>query len=214
MDEDGDRQTMIWHEAPEQHGWPEGAIGGLRLAAEGPAILDDEAIIYCRFDALVWKDPTVRPAFPRSVDEPVPGLVALRGPGRLSLAGAALGEMLPLRLSIGDRMLLRSDVIVLASAGLHGIAPADGDPPFVEPDLAVFEATEEALALLLATGSIFEADLAADDSVDVARRALLYADASVSLEAVEESLSEGLALAMIRCSGPGRIGMQTVIAGA
>jgi hypothetical protein len=205
---------VAWHGGQERDGWPGRAIGGVRVAAEGSAILEGDAVVHCRFDALIWKDPTVRPAPLGSAVELAPGLVALRGPGRLSPARSSLGETLPLCLAPGGSMLLRSDAIVLATTGLQRATAVQDLPPRAEPDLEAFEATEEALVLLQAAGSIFEAALGADDSVDVAHGALLYADVSVSLEAVEQRLSDELTLAMVRCAGPGRIGMQTVIAGA
>jgi hypothetical protein len=72
---------------------------------------------------------------------------------------------------------------------------------------------EETLVVLQAAGSAFGATLEADDSVDVAPGALLYADPGIELELVSQPLgAEMQALTMVRCGGPGRIGIQSLVA--
>lgn len=202
---------VTWDEATDAGGWPAGWIDGVRAVAGGPITLGEEAVVHVRYEALIWKDPPVRPAAPGTIG-PLSGLALLRGPGRLALAGDVASGIVPLVLATGERLLLRPSAVLLATAALRRLEHAEPAPPR-EAGLAAFEAMGEALVLLQAEGGSFGATLGEDDSVDVAPGALLYTGPDVALAVVEQRLGEQASLSLVRCEGPGRVGVRTVPGG-
>jgi uncharacterized protein (AIM24 family) len=129
----------------------------------------------------------------------------------LALTCTATGVALPLALALGASIQIRRRALLLAT-----VAATWSTASTALADLVRVEASGETLLLLGGRGGLLGTTLGERESVDVAPGALLYVDDAATLEpiaAVQAEDSGGAPLTLVRCGGPGRLAIQTRVAG-
>jgi uncharacterized protein (AIM24 family) len=143
-----------------------------------------------------------------------------RGPGRIAFSRDATGELVVLPLHPSMELDAREHAFLLAShtvqysyTRIQGMRTAlfGGQGMFMDRFIA---AGQPGLLILHGYGNVFERQLAAGQSILLEPGAYLYKDSSVQMTVETQKLSTGLfggaGLHMVRMTGPGRLGIQSM----
>ncbi len=159
--------------------------------------------------ALLWREPSV------TVGRGEADSITLRGPGRAAFARFAGGTLFPVPLApdavvqiAGDHMLLAfgSTVVAERVKGL-GDRLTGGDGFRVD---RVTAGAQGGVVWVQGTGDVFERSLIEGEMMDLRASGFLCKDPGVQIENVFplQGARSDLDLALLRCTGPGRIALQ------
>ena len=182
--------------------------------------------VYFEHHVMLWKQDTVPVQLmptqgPKRSFFNLPHLITVAtGPGRIAFSRDASGEIVVLPLHPGMELDVREHAFLLASSritysyvrikGLANILHGGNGmwlDRFVTTDAP-------GLLVLHGYGNVFERTLAAGETIQVEPGAMLFKDASVTLETEKIKLSSGLlggtSMYLAKLTGPGRVGIQSM----
>jgi uncharacterized protein (AIM24 family) len=221
-----------WREAPQLRDMTEIRFGNSTCQVEGALVPVVELAlapgdeVYFEHHVMLWKQDGV-PMRLLPIQGPkrslfgLPHLItAATGPGRIAFSRDASGEIVVLPLHPGMEVDVREHAFLLASAqvaysyvrikGLANILHG-GNGMWLDRFVTT---GAPGLLVLHGYGNVFERTLAPGESIDVEPGAMLFKDASVTLETEKIKLSSGLlggtSMYVAKLTGPGRIGIQSM----
>jgi uncharacterized protein (AIM24 family) len=181
--------------------------------------------VYFEHHAMLWKEDRVpmqvmRLQGPKRSLFGIPHLVTLAGgPGRIAFSRDATGEIVVLPLHPGMELDVREHAFLLASArvqytytrikGLANILHG-GNGMWMDRFVTV---DAPGLLVLHGYGNVFERMLRPGEVIQIEPGAMLFKDASVTMESEKIKLSAGFfgnAMYVARMTGPGRVGIQSM----
>lgn len=214
----------------------EGQAPGIEYRVEGELVpmlhcsLDGSMPVYFEHHVILWKSPgldirirPVRGAVRRMVAGREIFLTEARGRGDVAFSRDAPGQVFPLELPRGAVILVREHQFLAATGStrystshLKGIT----NNLFGENGFWVdrFEAKDgDGAVWLHGYGNVFEQELAEGEEIDVEPGGWVYMDPTVRLRPAVYGLRTGVfagvgRLVFNRLRGPGRVGVQTMIA--
>lgn len=222
-----------WREAPRLRDMSEMKFGSSTCQVEGEIVpvaeitLGGNDAIFFEHHVLLWKDDAVRmDVMPlqggiKRALAGMPFVVSIAsGNGRIAFSRDANGELVILPLHPGMEMDVREHAFLLCShtieysytrvAGLRNIL-FGGQGMFIDKFVA---RSAPGLLILHGYGNVFERRLSAGESVLLEPGALLYKDASVSMNVETQKLTTGffggVGMNLVRMTGPGRLGIQSM----
>lgn len=222
-----------WREAPRLRDMSELKFGSSICQVEGEIVPVAEITlgggdgIFFEHHVLLWKDETVRmDIMPLSggIKRALAGMpfvvTVASGTGRIAFSRDGNGELVVLPLHPGMEMDVREHAFLLCShtieysytriAGLRNIL-FGGQGMFIDRFVA---RQSPGLLILHGYGNVFERRLAAGESVLLEPGALLYKDASVTMNVESQKLTPGffggVGMNLVRMTGPGRLGIQSM----
>ncbi len=175
------------------------------------ATLDPGQAISINPQALLWKDEAAK-----LFAEPN-GVVIAQGPGRIGFSLGLEGRVFPLPLYRNETIQVQSGRFLFSvgaerrTVQMRGLA--DRLAGSTGATLDSFRASAEgAVVWVQGAGEVLERSLAAGEALDVRVGAFLTKDDSVAMEAILAG-DEGFSWPCARLTGPGRVSMQTAMAG-
>ena len=221
-----------WREAPRLRDMTQIQFDQSTCQVEGEIVpvveinLAPNEWVYFEHHCMLWKADNV-PLTVMNLQGPkrsffrMPHIVTIAsGPGRVAFSRDATGEIVVLPLQPGMEMDVREHAFLLASGrvaytyerikGLANILHG-GNGMWLDRFIS-----QQALGLLVlhGYGNVFERTLAAGQSILLEPGAYLYKDSSVQMTVESQKLTTGLfggtGLHMVRMTGPGRLGMQSM----
>jgi uncharacterized protein (AIM24 family) len=221
-----------WREAPRLRDMTELRFDRSTCQVEGELVPVVEIAlaagdqVYFEHHVMLWKQDTV-PVQLLPIQGPkrsffgLPHLITVAsGPGRIAFSRDASGEIVVLPLHPGMELDVREHAFLLASArisysyvrikGLANILHG-GNGMWLDRFVT---AEAPGLLVLHGYGNVFERNLAAGETIQVEPGAMLFKDASVTLETEKIKLSSGLlggtSMYLAKLTGPGRVGIQSM----
>ncbi len=159
---------------------------------------------------LLWRDPGVM------VERGEGELILLRGPGRAAFAQACGGTIFPVPLAPGAAVQIAGAHMLIALGAAVGQERIKGlgDRLTGGEGFSVDRVTAGPLGGVVwvqGSGSVFERGLIEGESIDLRGGAFLCKDTGVRIENVFplQDARGDLDLALLRCTGPGRVALQT-----
>jgi uncharacterized protein (AIM24 family) len=221
-----------WREAPRLRDMTEIRFDQSTVQVEGEVVpvveiaLGQGNEVYFEHHVMLWKQDTVPVRLmptqgPKRSFFNLPHLItAATGPGRIAFSRDASGEIVVLPLHPGMELDVREHAFLLASSrisysyvrikGLANILHGGNGmwlDRFVTTDAP-------GLLVLHGYGNVFTRNLAAGETIQVEPGAMLFKDASVTLETEKIKLSSGLlggtSMYLAKLTGPGRVGIQSM----
>lgn len=221
-----------WREAPKLRDMTEIRFDHSTCQVEGEVVPVVEIAlaggdeVYFEHHVMLWKQDVVPLRLipnqgPKRSFFNLPHLItAATGPGRIAFSRDASGEIVVLPLHPGMELDVREHAFLLASSrisysyvrikGLANILHGGNGmwlDRFVTTDAP-------GLLVLHGYGNVFERTLAAGETIQVEPGAMLFKDASVTLETDKIKLSSGLlggtSMYLAKLTGPGRVGIQSM----
>jgi uncharacterized protein (AIM24 family) len=212
----------------------------IRIEGELVPVVDVELgsrnSVYFEHHILLWKQPQVRLGFmglQNAAKRFFAGLQIFistaQGPGNIAFSREAPGQIVAMRLTPGQsidvrehQFLLATDTVAYDFYWQKGLANIffSGTGLFIDR----FTGQADGLVLLHGYGNVFEKTLTAGEQIDVEPGAWLWKDSSVNMDTVSVlqsggggglmgalgALVGGTSVMMLRFTGPGRIGLQSM----
>ena len=212
----------------------------MRIEGELVPVVDVELgarnSVYFEHHILLWKQPQVRLGFMGLQNAGKRFFAGLQifistaqGPGNIAFSREAPGQIVAMRLARGQSIDVREHQFLLATDTVgydfywqKGLANIffSGTGLFIDR----FTGQADGLVLLHGYGNVFEKTLAAGEQIDVEPGAWLWKDSNVNMDTVTVlqsggggglmgaigALVGGTSVMMLRFTGPGRIGLQSM----
>jgi uncharacterized protein (AIM24 family) len=183
--------------------------------------------IYFEHHTLLWKHPQVKVAMKNACGgkRVVAGvqvfIAEARGPGMIALSRDGPGRIVAIEMPLGRELEVREHQFVASTEKLCYSAfqvksPSNllhgGHGYFIDKF-----ASSKAIGVVwvYAYGSVFEAKLAANESIDIEAGAWLYKEPTVRVDTIVDRLAGGpfgghMNMIVNRFTGPGRVGVQSM----
>ncbi|HEY1558761.1 MAG TPA: AIM24 family protein [Kofleriaceae bacterium] len=221
-----------WREAPRLRDMTEIRFGNSTVQVEGEVVpvveiaLGQGDAVYFEHHVMLWKQEHV-PVQLLPVQGPKRSLFSLphlitvaSGAGRIAFSRDASGEIVVLPLHPGMEIDVREHAFLLASANISysyvrikGLANIlhGGNGMWLDRFIT---SNVPGLLVLHGYGNVFERLLAPGETIHVEPGAMLFKDASVTLDTEKVQLSKGLlggtSMYLAKLTGPGRVGIQSM----
>jgi uncharacterized protein (AIM24 family) len=221
-----------WSEAPRLGSQASLRFSQSRCQIEGHIVpvaeldLADGDAVFFEHQVLLWRDPglamsamAVGGGAKRMLGGMPHQLNVARGPGRVALSRDASGEVVVLPVDrdteidvVAHAFLAGTHSLEYSYVRIKGLASVlhGGDGMFLDRFVS---SSEPGLLLLHGNGNVFQRVLGAGETILLEPGALLYKDASVALDTVEQRFKVGLlgqGMHLARMTGPGRVGIQSL----
>jgi len=183
--------------------------------------------IYYEHHVMLWKDESLRiDLLPlkggmKRVFSGMPFIVnTSTGPGRIAFSRDTTGELVILPIHPNTEMDVREHAFLLASSSvdysyvrIKGMVNIlfGGQGMFMDRFIAE---EKQGLLVLHGYGNVFQKTLQENESILLEPGAFLYKDSSVTMQVERQPLTKGLfggtSMALVKMTGPGRVGIQSM----
>ncbi|HYA01393.1 MAG TPA: AIM24 family protein [Candidatus Binatia bacterium] len=222
-----------WREAPRLRDMTEIHFGSSTCQVEGELVpvaemaLAGQDAVFFEHHVMLWKEQTVpvsvmslQGGMKRAIAG-MPFIVTIASaPGRIAFSRDATGELVVLPLAPGRELDVREHAFLVASHNIqYSYTKVQGLRTALFGGTGMFmdrftTRGDQGLLILHGYGNVFERELAAGQSILLEPGAYLFKDSSVQMAVEQQKLTSGLfggtGMHMLRMTGPGRVGIQSM----